>query len=80
MSSRDREAPSQHAIDSGVPLGEGAHDVLANENASAFVESWPDGDPNLFARALARVLVRQALREQRAISSNDAPDPIALAG
>lgn len=33
----------------------------ANSNRSACVETWPVGDPQSFARLLARVLVRRAL-------------------
>lgn len=56
-----------------------SHDQPANTNASAFVETWPDGDAQLFARALARVLVRQALRQQE-IQLDDVGPPVALAG
>ena len=44
---------------------ETGRDEPANSNKSMFVETWPEGDAQFFARALARVLVRQALRKEQ---------------
>lgn len=45
--------------------------VAANANASPFVETWPTGDPEPFARALARILVRQALNDETLVSDDN---------
>lgn len=39
----------------------------ANTNSSLLVETWPAGDPRLFARVVARILVRRALIDARMI-------------
>lgn len=82
MSSRDHGAHSPPVLGAGdgTQPEEPGRDEPANRNASAFVETWPEGDAHLFARALARVLVRQALREQKEIQLDDLCPPLALAG
>lgn len=42
-----------------------AEGVVANDNANDCIEIWPEGDPHVFARTLARVLVRHALQKTR---------------
>ena len=83
MSSSDPEAPcllgrdpdraARHAEERGRDLRTHAH-------TSAFVETWPEGDADTFARALARVLVRQVLRDLHDAPSDEDYQPLALAG
>ena len=82
MSSLDHETPSlRQTKPESVPRREGdLADVPANENASAGIETWPDGDPHVFARTLARVLVRHALQEAGGISADELNNPFAVAG
>lgn len=49
-----------------------SEDVVANDNDC--IEVWPEGDPQVFARALARVLVRHALQQ----ASPNLGDPAAV--
>lgn len=82
MSSLDRATRSQprheargaerHELQSG--------ELPANDNASAYIETWPDGDPHVFARALARVLVRRALQDAGAMSAGERSNPLDLVG
>lgn len=78
MSSLDRETPAllRHETPS-VAVREASEGEPANGNATAYVHTWPDGDPHVFARALARLLVRRALQEAGAISADQS---FALAG
>jgi hypothetical protein len=80
MSKHDLEALCRLETEAGVLPNESDRDAAANDNSIALVETWPDGDPHVFARALARVLVRQVLRELRATPSDDACQPKAVVG
>jgi hypothetical protein len=57
-----------------------AEDAVANDNANERIEIWPEGDPQLFARALARVLARHALQECGALAAEELHLPTAVAG
>lgn len=52
----------------------------ANTNASAYVETWPVGDPVAFAGLLARVLVRRALIDAGMISDEPQCENLRRAG
>ena len=47
----------------------------ANTNKSAHVETWGDGDGDMFASALARVLVRRSLAELEASTARPISKP-----
>jgi len=82
MSSLDHGTPSLLLPEVQSAVHREPHDVETpvNDNTSAYVETWPDGDPQIFARTLARVLVRRALQEVGAIPADELNESFALAG
>jgi hypothetical protein len=80
--SRDRATPRRpegHAEGDVATSAEPANANIASDT-TAYVETWPVGDPRSFARALARVLVRRALMETGAIPDDLRCEQPRLAG
>jgi hypothetical protein len=82
MTNRVREALSPSALETEVDdrHGKQSREESVEFNRSTYVETWPNGDPHVFARALARVLVRQTLQEHGALTADEAAQQLALAG
>lgn len=81
MNSLDRATRSldQPEPERGAQPEPQAEDAVANDNASACIEIWPEGEPQVFARTLARVLVRHALQEAGAIVAAELRDATPIA-
>lgn len=82
MTNPVREALSPSELETGTDdrCERRSREECADLKRGIYVETWPDGDPHVFARALARVLVRQTLQEQGAIASDEPVHQLALAG
>lgn len=82
MTNPVREALFPSAPETGVdsPNESRSREESVHFNRSTYVETWPDGDPHVFARALARVLVRRTLEEHGALAADEPAEQLDLAG